>query len=64
LDIKSKLNGRSGMPMVVDFIAGVGGREVNSSAVRRIVDRAEKILVSGLPISEAEWLDLNPAIVP
>jgi pyruvate ferredoxin oxidoreductase alpha subunit len=64
LDIKSKLNGRSGMPMVVDFIAGVGGREVNSSAVRKIVDRAEKILVSGLPISEAEWIDLNPAIVP
>jgi hypothetical protein len=44
LDIKSKLNGRPGMPMVLDFIAGLGGREVNSSAVRKIVDRAEKIL--------------------
>ena len=64
LDIKSKLNGRAGMPLVIDFIAGVGGREVNSSAVRRIVDRAESVLSSGVPIPEAEWLDLNPAIVP
>lgn len=64
LDIKSKLNGRPGVPLVVDFIAGVGGREVNAGAVRRIVDRAEGILSSGVPISEPEWLDLNPAIVP
>jgi pyruvate ferredoxin oxidoreductase alpha subunit len=64
LDIKSKLANRPGAPMVVDFIAGLGGREVNAGAVRRIVDRAERILSSGVPISEAEWLDLNPAIVP
>ena len=47
LDIKSKLIGRPGMPMVIDFIAGLGGREVNSSAVRNIVDRAEKISCFG-----------------
>jgi pyruvate ferredoxin oxidoreductase alpha subunit len=64
LDVKSKLNGRPGAPMVIDFIAGLGGREVNSNAVRKIVDRAEKISSSGVPPLEAEWLDLNPAIVP
>jgi pyruvate ferredoxin oxidoreductase alpha subunit len=64
LDLKSKLSGRPGMPRVIDFIAGVGGREVNSRSVRKIVDQAEKILASDLPVSEAEWLDLNPAIVP
>ncbi len=64
LDVKSKLNGRAGMPLVIDFIAGLGGREVNSHAVRKIVERAERILSSGLLPPEAEWLDLNPAIVP
>ena len=64
LDVKSKLNGRAGVPMVIDFIAGLGGREVNSTAVRTIVDRAERLFSSGMPPPEAEWLDLNPAIVP
>jgi pyruvate ferredoxin oxidoreductase alpha subunit len=64
LDVKSKLIGRPGVPMVIDFIAGLGGREVNSTAVRNIVDRAERLSSSGVPPPEAEWLDLNPAIVP
>ena len=64
LDVKSKLIGRPGVPMVIDFIAGLGGREVNSTAVRNIVDRAERLFSSGVPPPEAEWLDLNPAIVP
>jgi pyruvate ferredoxin oxidoreductase alpha subunit len=64
LDVKSKLIGRPGAPMVIDFIAGLGGREVNSTAVRNIVDRAERLFSSGVPPAEAEWLDLNPAIVP
>jgi hypothetical protein len=64
LDVKSKLIGRPGVPMVIDFIAGLGGREVNSTAVRDIVNRAERLSSSGAPPPEAEWLDLNPAIVP
>jgi pyruvate ferredoxin oxidoreductase alpha subunit len=64
LDVKSKLIGRPGVPMVIDFIAGLGGREVNSTAVRNIVDRAERLSSLGVPPPEAEWLDLNPAIVP
>jgi hypothetical protein len=52
------------VPMVIDFIAGLGGREVNSTAVRNIVDRAERLSSSGVPPPEAEWLDLDPAIVP
>jgi len=64
LDVKSRLNGRPGGPMVIDFIAGLGGREVNSTTVRAVVDRAERLFSSGAPPPEAEWLDLNPAIVP
>jgi pyruvate ferredoxin oxidoreductase alpha subunit len=64
LDVKSKLIGRPGVPMVIDFIAGLGGREVNSTAVRNIVDSAERLSSSGVPPPEAEWLDLDPAIVP
>jgi pyruvate ferredoxin oxidoreductase alpha subunit len=64
LDVKSKLCGRPGGPMVLDFIAGLGGREVNSTAVRTIVDCAERLLSANAPPAEAVWIDLNPALVP
>lgn len=64
LDVKSKLCGRPGGPMVLDFIAGLGGREVNSTAVRTIVDCAERLLSANAPPAEAIWVGLNPALVP
>lgn len=64
LDLKAKLCGRPGAPLVMDFIAGVGGREINKKTVSRIVEKTEEVLSSGIPPLQAHWMDLNPAILP
>jgi pyruvate ferredoxin oxidoreductase alpha subunit len=64
LDLKAKLCGRPGAPLVIDFIAGLGGREINAGTIGRLVKRAEEIARSGQPLPEVEWVDLNPAILP
>ena len=64
MDLKAKLCGRANAPLVVDFIAGVGGREINKQTVGRIVRKAEEFLRSGMPPQEPFWVDLNPDILP
>jgi pyruvate ferredoxin oxidoreductase alpha subunit len=64
LDLKAKLLGRPGAPLVIDFVAGLGGREINADSIFRMVERAEEIFRSGMIVSEPEWMDLNPAMVP
>jgi pyruvate ferredoxin oxidoreductase alpha subunit len=64
LDLKAKLFGTPDAPMVIDFIAGLGGREINAKTIDRLVDRAEALHRSGRVPAEAEWVDLNSAIVP
>ena len=64
LDLKAKLCGRPDAPLVIDFIAGLGGREINAGTIGRLVERAQDVVRSGQVPSEAEWVDLNPAILP
>ncbi len=64
LDLKAKLYGYPDAPYVIDFIAGYGGREVNIDSVERIVQKAENMALSDLPLTESYWMDLNPAILP
>jgi len=64
LDLKAKLFGKPDAPMVIDFIAGLGGREINANTIGRLVDRAEEFHRSGRVPAESEWVDLNPAILP
>jgi hypothetical protein len=49
--------------MVIDFIAGLGGREINSKTIAGLVDRAQQAYRSGISIPEAEWVDLDPTIL-
>jgi hypothetical protein len=49
--------------MVVDFVAGLGGREINSGTIQRLVARAEEIQRSGQVLAEPEWVDLDKTIV-
>jgi pyruvate ferredoxin oxidoreductase alpha subunit len=64
LDLKSKIINKPDAPMVIDFIAGLGGREINSKTIAGLVDRAQHAYRSGIEIPEAEWVDLDPAILP
>ena len=64
LDIKAKLCGDPHAPKVIDFIAGLGGREVNIKTVCEIVQKTEEMLRSGIPTTESCWVGLNQAILP
>jgi len=64
MDLKAKLCGRPGAPQVFDFIAGLGGREINIDVVGRIVQKAEEFVSSETYLTESYWMDLNPAILP
>lgn len=63
MDLKAKLCGRPGSPLVIDFVAGVGGREVNQSRIMEVIERAKQIEASGQPLDESYWVGLNPEII-
>ncbi|MGD2126443.1 MAG: transketolase C-terminal domain-containing protein [Desulfobacteraceae bacterium] len=63
MDLKAKLCGKQNAPLVIDFIAGVGGREVNKGTIREIVQKGEEVHKSGIPMEEPYWAGLNPAIL-
>lgn len=64
MDLKAKLCGNLDAPVVLDFIAGLGGREVNKTTVSEIVQKAEEVLSSGVPLQESQWVGLNKDILP
>lgn len=64
MDLKAKLCGRADVPLVFDFIAGLGGREVNKKIVREIIQRSEEMYKAGSPLHESYWVDLNLSILP
>ena len=64
MDLKAKCCGRTHMPMVLDFIAGLGGREINPDTVTRIIAKARDLHAAGTCPAESYWVDLDPAILP
>ena len=65
LDLKGKFFGRQNAPLVLDFIAGIGGREVDADVVGEIVKICRGKLVESQPINlEPVWMGLNEAILP
>lgn len=63
MDLKAKLFGQPNAPRVVDFIAGLGGREINIKTIAKLVRRLEEIKISSGVPADSEWVDLNPAIL-
>lgn len=64
MDLKAKLYGRPGSPIVLSLIAGLGGREINHATVDRIVAQADQALADGSGWPTEQWLDLDPTILP
>ena len=63
MDLKTKFFSKPDAPVVLDVVAGLGGREINKHTVRRIVERSEAALESDVQPFEPEWIDLNTSIV-
>jgi pyruvate ferredoxin oxidoreductase alpha subunit len=64
MDLKAKVCGRPDAPLVLDFIAGLGGREVNIDVAKRIVAKAIQAAEHRAAWPEAYWMDLNADILP
>lgn len=64
MDLKAKVCGRPGAPLVLDFITGLGGREVNQKTVEEVVAEAQKASTKNLPPVESYWVGLDPSILP
>jgi pyruvate ferredoxin oxidoreductase alpha subunit len=64
LDLKAKMFGRPGAPKVIDFIAGLGGKDLSIKSIEWMVEKAENVLHGDVPQIEPCWVNLNPAIVP
>jgi len=64
MDLKAKVCGRPGAPLVLDFITGLGGREVNQQTVEEVVAEAHKAVNKELPPAESYWVGLDPSIIP
>jgi hypothetical protein len=48
----------------MDFIAGLGGREINMEAIRHIVEKMERASNTDAHIQEPYWVGLDPTILP
>jgi pyruvate ferredoxin oxidoreductase alpha subunit len=64
MDLKAKLYGIPDAPLVIDFIAGLGGREINTEAILHIVEKMERASNTGARIHEPYWVGLDPTILP
>jgi pyruvate ferredoxin oxidoreductase alpha subunit len=63
MDLKAKLFGLKNAPVLVDFIAGLGGREVNKNSLQGILDHLDH-LGGEIYLKEPNWVGLNPALLP
>ncbi|MCG6881499.1 MAG: pyruvate ferredoxin oxidoreductase [Deltaproteobacteria bacterium] len=60
MDLKAGIFGMPNAPMVMDFIAGVGGREINIDVIVRIFEKMEKASSEEVRAIPPQWVDLNP----
>lgn len=63
MDLKAKVCGGIMRPYIVNFIIGLGGREININTIKALVERAEDSIASPHNLQEAEWVDLNHDIL-
>lgn len=57
-EVKSALYGSENIPMMKDYIVGIGGRDITMDVVEKIYKNAEQIHKKGLDW-EVEWIDLK-----
>jgi pyruvate ferredoxin oxidoreductase alpha subunit len=62
-DVAATLYGNSHRPILLNFIAGMGGRDVTQKTIAAVFEKAKKSADTGKVESELEWADLNKALV-
>ncbi|MCL6578269.1 MAG: pyruvate ferredoxin oxidoreductase [Candidatus Bathyarchaeota archaeon] len=58
-EIKASLFNRKDRPLLAGFIAGLGGRDVTSEAIKKIAKKSLKQMHAGKVEKETEWVDLR-----
>ena len=58
-EVKGALYGAPSSPVVVPFMAGLGGKEVNRKVIREIVDLARRAADGESPVPETVWMGLD-----
>ncbi|MFH1155654.1 MAG: pyruvate ferredoxin oxidoreductase [Pseudomonadota bacterium] len=56
-EVRSALQPLSRGPVVFDYIAGLGGRDITTDTIREIY---EKTAARDLPLADSEWIGLSP----
>lgn len=64
MDLKAKFCNLKDGPLVLNFIAGLAGREVSKETIWQIAERSQEIASMGEPELESYWVDLDKAILP
>lgn len=64
LDLKAKFCNLRDGPIVLDFVAGLAGREVSKQTIWQIVEKSRKMTAEGQSQWESDWMDLNRQILP
>jgi len=58
-EIKASLFNRKDRPLLAGFVAGLGGRDVTSEAIKKIAKKSLKQMHAGKVEKETEWVDLR-----
>jgi 2-oxoisovalerate ferredoxin oxidoreductase alpha subunit len=58
-EIKASLFNQKDRPLIAGFIAGLGGRDVASETIEKIVKKSQKCMHIGRVEKETEWVDLR-----
>ncbi len=58
-EVKGALYGLPSAPVIVPFMAGLGGKEVNRKVIREIVDLARRAADGASPLPETVWMGLD-----
>jgi pyruvate ferredoxin oxidoreductase alpha subunit len=62
-EVKSAFYNSDYRPLIQSFIAGIGGKEVNRDAIKRIVEDSEKVLINKKVEKETIFVNLDTQLI-
>ena len=62
-DVAATLYNAPQKPILLNFIAGIGGRDVTPQDIVAVFEKAKRTAETGVVESEIEWIGLNRELV-